>query len=216
MVGLPKQTLKTICNLLNLQRRPIHRKPIVNARALPQEAHPRHAHRYFVFSGQSIISYRLSNNWDSILCNFKNRLNLHMHLPEPIGITVLYIWKISSDKIAFTRRVVLESGRRISCVGYEHVFLLRPCQSVARLLRCFGQMIMVSIPRCGMEKWPALFKIRSFSFTLVLPRPRLLVTFRLRRWAVISCVQVTNGTIEVPTPTTPHGESADANEQSMT
>ena len=159
-----------------------------------------------------VISFRSTPyNWGKFACGLAAR---NFHLPEPTGTMAWWIWYISSDMVAFTRRgfFMLFCGPR--WVGYEHVVLFLPSQSVVNFFLCLGQIIIETFSSSVTTKRPARLSIRSTSLMLrSCDRCCPELTPRLRRCLVTSDLHANRGTIWDPVPSKLQTESGELNEQ---
>ena len=116
--------------------------------------------------------------------------------------------------MAFTRRGFLIVFRGPRWLGYEHVLLFRPAQSVVSFFLCLGHIVIDSFSLSVTTKYPALFRIRSTSLTFSSPvRCCRELTPRLSRCAEMSSLHANSGTICDPVPSKPQAESGELNEQ---
>ena len=101
-----------------------------------------------------------------------------------MGTVAWCIWKISSDKVALMRRGFFMLLRGPWWVGYEHVLLFLPAQSVVSFFLCFGHIVIEIFSFSVATNCPARFKIRPislmFSRSADCCRPEL--TPRFSRW----------------------------------
>ena len=100
------------------------------------------------------------------------------------------------------------------CVGYEHVLLFLPAQSVVSFFLCLGHIVMEIFSSSVATNCPARLRIRSTSLIFSSSDrccPEL--TPRLSRCEFMSNFQANRGTICDPVPSKLHAESEELNEQ---
>ena len=116
--------------------------------------------------------------------------------------------------MAFTRRGFSIVFRGPRWLGYEHVLLFLPTQSVVNFFLWLGYIVIDIFSSSVATKYPALFRIGSTSLTFSSPVrccPEL--TPRFSRCAVTSSLQANRGTICDPVPYKLQAESRELNEQ---
>ena len=94
-----------------------------------------------------------------IACSLATRTALY--LPELMGTVAWWNWSICSDMLAFTRRGFFMFFLQPSMVGYEHVLLFGPGQSILSV----GHIVIVIFSSMVATERPALFRIRLTSLT---------------------------------------------------
>ena len=161
----------------------------------------------------TFTSQAYPSNWRIIGCGLAGH---NFYLPEPMGTVAWCIWNISSDKVALTWRGFFMLFRGPWWVGYKHVLLFLPAQSVVSFFLCFGHIVIEILSFSVATNCPARFKIRPislmFSHSADCCRPEL--TPRFSRWGVMSNVQVSRGTIWDPVPSKLQAESEELNNKS--
>ena len=116
--------------------------------------------------------------------------------------------------MAFTRRGFFIVFRGPRWLGYEHVLLFLPAQSVVSFFLCLGHTVIDSFSLSVTTKYPALFRIRSTSSTFLSSvRCCRELTPRLSKCAEMSSLHANRGTICDPVPSKLQAESGELNEQ---